>query len=111
MPGKLKKLRKKFIKKKIKQTEPEFIHVSLSSRTCNNWVLYVVYRFFRIFYASFWFYFIPFSTIFISYWLPYYLVGQDLEEAEKSASTTLDTTSALIGASGASSLPGRNLFG
>ena len=54
--------------------------MSFSSRTCANKFLYYLYRMFRIFYASFWFYFTPFSTIFISYWLPYFLVGRDLEE-------------------------------
>ena len=38
-----------------------------------NKVAFIVYRIFRSVYVSFWFYFLPFSILFGSYYVPYWL--------------------------------------
>jgi len=46
---------------------PTYIRVDFRSRTRCNKLLYLLYKLFRIFYVTFWFYFMPFSVIFFSY--------------------------------------------
>jgi len=44
---------------------PKYIRVNFwEDRTCCNKFLFAVYKVFRIFYVTFWFYFMPFSVIF-----------------------------------------------
>mgnify|MGYP007095119186 CR=1 FL=1 len=40
--------------------EPEFIHIS--SRTWDQWIAFAFYRLYHDFFASFWFYFVPFYS-------------------------------------------------
>lgn len=68
-PLKIARKRKRFLKRKVKLMEPKFIYIN--DRDCLNKTLYYFYKFFRGFYASIWFYFVPFATIFASYYIPY----------------------------------------
>ena len=57
--------------KSIEKDLPEYIHVKWSDRKCGNQTLRIVYCAFKYIYVSAWFYYVPFVTIFLSYYLPY----------------------------------------
>jgi len=48
---------------------PKLMRVAFKERTCQNKTLYLVYRCYRVFFISFWFYFLPFAAIIVSYWV------------------------------------------
>ena len=50
---------------------PQYIYVDFwRDRTCANKLLYMVYRIFKCVYTSFWYYFMPYSTIVCSFVFP-----------------------------------------
>ncbi len=51
--------------------EPEYIHVKFSDRKCGNKLARLNYCLWRVVFASVWFYFIPFSSIYLSYCIPF----------------------------------------
>ena len=55
---------------------PTHIRVQFSDRTWGNMLLYLLYKVFRIFYTSVWFYFLPFVAMICSYAVPYYACQQ-----------------------------------
>ena len=65
--------------------EPDYIYIDYrTGRTCGNKVARGVYVFLRMFFASIWFYFIPFVSIYLSYAIPYRFI--------EAAETTVDPT-------------------
>jgi hypothetical protein len=40
---------------------------------CKAWCMHAVYKFVRLFQVSFWYYFAPYSVLFLSYAIPYYV--------------------------------------
>ena len=72
--------RKAVLKRQISMSEPKHIYISFKSRTCTEKVLRLTYKVFRILYVSFWYYFVPFMMIVLSYWVPYSLA--DVEDKE-----------------------------
>ena len=51
---------------------PTYIHIDFySNRSCCNRILYLLYKGFRSFYITFWFYFLPFTVITLSFVTPY----------------------------------------
>ena len=60
-------------KEKGPEERPEFIHVNQNYKDLGfqRWIYRKIYTFLRAFYASFWFYFMPFITIILCYSLPY----------------------------------------
>ena len=52
--------------------EPEFIYIDFwNNRTCGQKVARGFYVFLRMFFASVWFYFIPYSVLYFSYLIPF----------------------------------------
>ena len=51
---------------------PTHIIMTTSDRTWGNFILYLLYKVFRIFYTSVWSYFLPFVAMIRSYAVPYY---------------------------------------
>ena len=51
---------------------PTHIKVVFSERSCCNKCLYLLYKLFRFNFVAFWFYFIPFFAMILSYILPWY---------------------------------------
>lgn len=45
-------------------------------------IAFIIYRVLRAIYVSFWFYFLPFSIVFASYYVPYLL---EIREDQKTA--------------------------
>ena len=65
--------------------EPDYIYIDYrTGRTCGNKVARGVYVFLRMFFASIWFYFIPFVSIYLSYAIPYRFI--------EAADSTVDPT-------------------
>lgn len=63
--------------------EPEFIYIDFwNNRTCGQKVARGFYVFLRMFFASVWFYFIPFVSIYLSFAIPYQFVGIDTDDAD-----------------------------
>ena len=56
---------------KNQETRPEYIYVDPSKLPWGRWFLRKVYTAVHALFASFWFYFIPFSSIFLSYSIPH----------------------------------------
>jgi len=52
---------------------PNFIYISFGERPCGNMFLFLVYKMFRISFVTFWFYFIPFFAMILSYLVPWYM--------------------------------------
>ena len=52
--------------------EPDYILIKQRERTCCNWLARVFYRIFKTFFASIWFYFVPFYCIVLSFQIPVY---------------------------------------
>ena len=52
--------------------EPEHIYIGFWDRTLGNKIARVVYCVIKTFQASVWFYFVPFTVIYLSYYIPYY---------------------------------------
>ena len=50
---------------------PTHVHVSFTERQCLNKCLYFIYRAFRLFFTTVWFYFAPILALFASYAIPY----------------------------------------
>ena len=50
---------------------PKYIKIDMLERSFGNIACFVIYRLFRSFYVSFWFYFLPFTIILLSYAIPY----------------------------------------
>lgn len=55
------------IKDSMKIETPKYMRVKFSDRKRGNRCLYLIYRFYRIMFVSFWFYFLPFFVIIVSY--------------------------------------------
>ena len=53
------------------EIRPEFIYVDSSKLPRERWFLRKVYTALHALFASFWFYFIPFSSILLSYSIPH----------------------------------------
>lgn len=51
---------------------PTHIRADWSSRTCSNKFLYFVYKVFRFFFVTIWFYFVPFFAMICSYIVPWF---------------------------------------
>lgn len=47
------------------------IFLSFTDRTLDNKFFRIIYKIYRIFYVSVWFYFLPFIALLGSYYLPY----------------------------------------
>ena len=47
------------------------IFLSFTDRTLDNKFFRIIYKMYRIFYVSVWFYFLPFIALLGSYYLPY----------------------------------------
>ena len=58
-------------KEKVNEEKPEFIFVNPSNMSWGKWFLRKVYTAVHALFASFWFYFIPFSSIFLSFSIPH----------------------------------------
>lgn len=78
--------------------EPEFIYIDFwEDRTCGQKVARGLYVFLRMFFASVWFYFVPFVSIYLSFSIPYQFVGQDAGDGDatevvaESGNTQMDT--------------------
>lgn len=56
---------------------PKYIYIDNSSRTWLNWTCRMVYNLLKTIHTSVWFYFLPFSVIYLSYIVPYRLSGGD----------------------------------
>ena len=52
--------------------EPDYIYIDWGSRTFRNKCARLLYRALKAIYAAFWFYFLPFASIFLSYRIPYH---------------------------------------
>ena len=51
---------------------PPYIYIDfIEDRSCCNRILYLLYKGFRSFYITFWFYFLPFTVITLSFVTPY----------------------------------------
>ena len=64
--------------------EPDYIYIDFDKQTWQNKVLRSIYQILKHIHVSIWFYFIPFSSLFLSYWIPYYLdakVEDNLDES------------------------------
>lgn len=56
--------------------EPEFIYIDFRrDRSCKNKLARMMYVLLRMFFASIWFYFIPFVSIYLSYSIPYRFIN------------------------------------
>ena len=53
------------------EARPEFIYVDPEKLPWSRWFLRKVYTLLHALFASFWFYFIPFASIILSYRIPY----------------------------------------
>ena len=51
---------------------PTHIRADWSSRSCSNKFLYSVYKVFRFFFVTIWFYFVPFFAMICSYIVPWF---------------------------------------
>ena len=63
---------------------PTHIIMTCSDRTWGNFLLYLLYKVFRIWYTSVWFYFLPFVAMICSYAVPYYSCRQPGAECTSS---------------------------
>ena len=68
---------------------PTYIYLEFHERTCCNKFGRFVYIIFKTFQASVWYYFIPFTSIFFSYQLPYFLGAYDDDHCPKVDSFSL----------------------
>ena len=50
---------------------PEFIYIDFKARTCGNKMARLFYQLMKAFYTVIWFYFVPFSILFLSFFIPY----------------------------------------
>ena len=63
-----------------KLVEPEYIYVCWEKRKWGNKIARLIYMFVKTMYATFWYYFAPFSCLYLSFFLPYMFAGyQDIE--------------------------------
>lgn len=54
--------------------EPKSIFIKFKKRpTCGNKCGRITYKFFKALYCAYWFYYLPFISIFFSFWVPYKL--------------------------------------
>ena len=51
--------------------EPDYIHFGWDDRDLKNKVARSVYVIFKTFFAVFWFYFVPFSCLYLSFAIPF----------------------------------------
>ena len=52
---------------------PPFIKVEVGDRDCFNLFLYIIYKIFRVSFVGFWFYFVPFFAMILSYSVPWFM--------------------------------------
>ena len=59
-------------KEKGPEERPEFIYVNQNYKDLGfqRWIYRKIYTFLRGFYASFWFYFVPWTSLVLSYYIP-----------------------------------------
>ena len=50
--------------------EPEYIYVNFWERSWGNKIARIIYSICKIVYVTLWFYFIPFTSIYLSYYIP-----------------------------------------
>ena len=50
-----------------------YIHLSFKERTLLGKLLAMVYRAYKLLYVSFWFYFLPFTALLGSFFIPYFV--------------------------------------
>ena len=53
------------------ETRPEYIYADEKHFTWNRWIYRKIYLIIHALFAAFWFYFIPFISIIMSYRIPY----------------------------------------
>ena len=53
--------------------KPEYIYIDRKDRPWGNWLARMLYHFLKTVHTSVWFYFLPFSVIYLSYIVPYTL--------------------------------------
>lgn len=56
---------------------PEFICINWRDRSLGNKIGRLIYKLFRVLFASIWFYYIPFISIFMSYAVPFAMRDYD----------------------------------
>ena len=64
--------------------EPEYIYRDWGSRRLGNKCGRILYRALKAFYAAFWYYFLPFASIFLSYRIPYLKSDNYYEQPQQS---------------------------
>ena len=64
-----------------------YIHISFWQRSFANKLLWLVYKAFRVFYVSVWFYFLPFVVIMGSYLIPLYMTKKPFIDPFRAAPT------------------------
>ena len=55
---------------------PDKIHIKFEDRHWENKILYFVYRVWRLFHVSCWFYFFPFTVLIFTYGWPLFMLQQ-----------------------------------
>ena len=58
-------------KREFYDIPPQYIHNDFSKRGWGVWIARQVYNGFKTLFASVWFYFIPFSSLYLSFAIPY----------------------------------------
>lgn len=60
---------------KLQDVSPgqNYIHLSFKQRSCLGKFLAIVYRIYKLFYVTFWFYFLPFTALLGSFFIPYFV--------------------------------------
>ena len=59
--------------------EKRLLKIEFRKRACANKILFGIYKFLRTFYASIFFYFMPFASVIISALLPIFFRGKELD--------------------------------
>lgn len=49
---------------------PDYIYLTSNDRSWCNWIFFYVYRFFRMLIVSFYFYFMPFASLYLAFGWP-----------------------------------------
>ena len=66
----------------VDENMPDYIYIDWRERACFNKIARLFYLLFKIIYISLWFYFVPFSVIYLSYAIPDYF-GNKISEADE----------------------------
>jgi len=67
--------------KKYPRKRPETVHIAFLDRHYENAFFYFVYKLWRLFHVSLWFYFFPFIVLIVTYaWPQYMLRSGDIDK-------------------------------